>query len=133
MQLKIKRSQHVGGMINKSVVFAIDARAELTPEEIEAVRKYKLENELLYESDKANELRGRFQEAGMVSSLVLAARHRLSLTIVLKDLVKGKHIECKDLAEIISTEEAVRDACNSLVQYLRIAEQFDGGEEIIAF
>jgi hypothetical protein len=38
MQLKLKRSQRTGGMMGGKVVYMLDARAELTPDERETDR-----------------------------------------------------------------------------------------------
>jgi hypothetical protein len=42
MQLKLRRSQRSGGMLGKKVVFALDARADLSEEERELISKYGL-------------------------------------------------------------------------------------------
>jgi hypothetical protein len=42
MQLKLRRSQRAGGVLGGKVIFALDARTELSPDEQELVRKYSL-------------------------------------------------------------------------------------------
>lgn len=137
MQLKLQRSQKSSGMISKSVVFALDARVELTPEEQDNLKKYKLGNQVIYNSEKSK----KHMEAG-VAALGMAtggllkgaarmAMARLSLNITIDGLVRGQHIECKDLDELLGSEEAIMEACRSLKTYLEIAATFDGREELI--
>ena len=60
MQLKLKRSQKTSGMMSKSVVFILNARAELSDEEKANVAKYGLGKDVIYSSEAAK----RFSEAG---------------------------------------------------------------------
>jgi hypothetical protein len=55
MKLRISRSQKSSGLVTKHVIFCIDARAELTPEEAANVKKYKLGKEVIYNSQRAKE------------------------------------------------------------------------------
>ena len=50
MQLKLSRSQKSSGMLSKSVVFCLDARADLTQEERHLIDKYKLGSQVIYNS-----------------------------------------------------------------------------------
>jgi hypothetical protein len=47
--------------------------------------------------------------------------------------VNGKHIEAKDLPEMMDTEEKLRVACENLKTYLEIAQTFDGRETTIEY
>jgi hypothetical protein len=42
MQLKLKRSQRAGGVLGGKVIFALDARTDLSPDEKGLVSKYAL-------------------------------------------------------------------------------------------
>jgi len=134
MKLKLQRSQKSSGMISKSVVFALDARVELTPEEQDNLKKYKLGNQVIYNSEKSK----KYLEAGMAAGGLLKAAaklamHRLSLNITIDGLIRGQHIECKDLDELLGAEEAIMEACRSLKTYLDAAITFDGREVVIDF
>lgn len=64
MQLKLKRSQKTSGLIAKSVVFMLDARADLSEEEKANVKKYDLGKTIIYNSERSK----RFLEAGQDAS-----------------------------------------------------------------
>jgi hypothetical protein len=51
MQLKLKRSQRAGGMLGGKVIFALDARAELSGDEQGLVKKYALGKLVVYDSE----------------------------------------------------------------------------------
>ena len=51
MQLKLRRSQRAGGMLGGKVIFALDARAELSADEQELVRKHALGKLVVYDSE----------------------------------------------------------------------------------
>jgi cell division septation protein DedD len=53
MQLKIQRSQRASGVVTKSVMFCINARAFYTPQEQANIQKYRLGNQLIYSSQAA--------------------------------------------------------------------------------
>lgn len=129
MKLKIRRSQN-SGMMGK-VTFILDVRAELTSEEAELVRKYQLGKNLVYSSEQAdrNTAAAQAGNIGALGSMFLDRMLKRSFTV--NDLVNGQHIECKDLAETIATEEQVRTACGALKQYLAAAALFNGEEEVV--
>jgi hypothetical protein len=60
-----------------------------------------------------------------------AAMHRLSLNITIDGLVKGQHIECKDMAELMAAENAIRQAAHTTYAFLESARTFDGRELIV--
>ena len=147
MQLKLKRSQRAGGMMGGKVLFALDARADLSPDEKSLVQKYKLGNLIVYDSDARKKHTeagyGHFDEAtnsGVGRSLwknarglASAAMMALSLRVTVEGLMSGQHIECKDLDELLGAEAAILDACKSLKNYLETALTFDGREEVVEF
>ena len=53
MQLKLRRSQRDGGIIARNVIFCLDARVEFTSEEQRHITRYKLQNEVIYNSEES--------------------------------------------------------------------------------
>ena len=147
MQLKLKRSQRAGGMLGGTVVFMLDARADLTAEEQDLVKKYKLGKDVVYDSEKRKkhaETAVAHAEAtsGLKSAKVFyyvarasvsAAMAALSLRITVDSLMKGQHVECKDLDELLGAQNAILEACDALRNYLDVAQTFDGREEVIEY
>ncbi len=139
MQLKIKRSQKGGGNMLSSVVFCIDARADLTPEEQKNVKLYKLGGQVIYNSEasKRSLERSAANENGTLvgsfKSLGFAALALMKLNITVNSLQSGQHIECKSLEEVLGAEEALMTACRNLRGYLDTAVTFDGREAVIDF
>jgi len=148
MQLKLRRSQRSGGMLAKKVVFALDARADLSEEERELISKYGLGSLVVYDSearkkhnsatlghlDSADALGspGRSIWSG-ARSLASAAMAALTLRITIDSLSSGHHIECKDLDEMLGAEAAIIEACKNIKAYLETALTFDGREEVVEF
>lgn len=130
MQLKIKRNQR-SAMLGGKVVFILDVMAELNREEKDLVDKYKLHKELVYSSDAA-EHNAAMARAGNLKSLGAAVLDRATKRrFTLGDLVDGQHLECKDLGELVDTENQVYAACQTIRQYLDIAKSFDGSEQVV--
>lgn len=146
MQLKLTRSQRTS-MMGKTV-FHLDVRADISEAEQALIRKYKLGKDNIYSSealkqlatgaskhiDAGNELIDSSAGAAIGSTLkgyALGIASRFALKITADDLVKGKAIECKDLAEMLDAEEAVTNACKNLKAYLEMAETFDGRELVV--
>jgi hypothetical protein len=153
MQLKLKRSQRSGGIMGSKVLFGLDARAELSPDERNLVQKYGLGKIVVYDSEarkkQAQSSYGHFDDAahnpGYTASsagrglwknargLASAAMMALSLRVTVDGLVSGQHIECKELDELLGAEAAILDACKNLKAYLETAVTFDGREEVVEF
>lgn len=129
MQLKLRRSQKSG--LTGSAIFILDVMAELDDEETELVKKYKLQKLLVYSSEAAD------QNAAMASAGSVKAFGGMMLDRLTKrsfsmgDLINGQHLECKDLNEVISTENQVHQACENIAGYLQTASLFDGSEQIV--
>jgi len=139
MQLKIKRSQKEAGMMSKSVVFMLDARAEFTSQERAAIDKYKLGKQVVYNS-AASQKQIEKGEANMDGSTLggLKAIGRfaiaaMQLNITINSLQEGQHIECKSLEEVMGAEQALTEACQNLRAYLDTASMFNGTEQVIDF
>lgn len=56
MQLKLKRTQRDSGVISKAVIFCLDARIEFTHAEAQDISRYKLANQMLYNSEASKRL-----------------------------------------------------------------------------
>jgi hypothetical protein len=147
MQLKLRRSQRAGGMLGGKVIFALDARAELSGDEQGLVRKYALGKLVVYDSEARKKhgesAYGHFDNAANTTTgrslwsnargLASAAMMALTLRVTVDSIIGGQHIECKDLDELLGAEAAIVDACKSLKAYLDTALTFDGREEVLEF
>jgi len=132
VQLKIKRSQRTGGVVSKSVIFCLDARAEFTAEEQQNITRYKLGNQVIYNSEEARRNLADAQQGGWkgLASLALAS---MKLYVSVDTLQRGQHIECKSLDELLGAEEMIYEACRNLRTYLDTAATFDGREVLVDF
>jgi hypothetical protein len=137
MQLKLTRSQRTGGVISKSMIFCLDARAQLTSEEQENVTKYKLGSQVIYNSEAAQKHVDAGHAAaaggGYLKAIGSYALARLKLHVTINSLQQGQHIECKELDELLGAEAALMTACENLKGYLDTAKSFDGREVVIDF
>jgi len=146
MQLKIQRSQRIGGVLGATAFFCLDVRADYTPEEQSNIRKYQLAKQVIYSSATAKKHQeiaqarlarpgiGGWDEALSTASGVYSrARAALALNISIGSLGRGHHIECKDLPELLDAEETVRTACKDVTRYLELAKTFDGSEVVIEY
>lgn len=140
MQLKLRRTQRTGGIVTDKVFFQLDARVELTGQEQADIKKYKLGKTVIYNSEASKKhieagvsagMSG--NAAGMAKAAFRFAMARLNLNISIDDLCYGKHIECKDLDELLGAEEAIMTACENLRMYLDTAATFDGREMLVDF
>ena len=123
MKLLLRRDQK-SGLIGK-VTFTLAVRAELTDEEKNNIRKYKLGDTMLYErmtmTDKGSGL------LGVASRLAFKA---MNLTVSVDDLSGGKKIDCKDIVEMLAVEDQIKEAAQTFKNVLEAAASF-GGEEVI--
>jgi hypothetical protein len=147
MQLKLKRSQRAGGMLGAKVIFALNARTDLTPDEKGLVSKYALGKLIVYDSEARKKhgeaAYGHFDEGTSSTvgrslwksarGIASAAMMTLSLRVTIDSLMSGQHIECKDLDELLGAEAAILNACKNLKAYLETAQTFDGREEVVEF
>ena len=140
MKLLLGRSQRSTGLMKGKIMFSLDARVDLTAEEAALIKKYGLGKEVIYNSERSK----RFIESGqnalamsgagaLLKSGVNLALAKLSLNITVDSLMKGHHIECKDLDELLAAEEALMEACRNVKVYLDTAVTFDGREVVIDF
>ncbi len=145
MQLKVKRSQKTTGIMGKPV-FVLDARAILSGEENNLVKKYNLGKTVVYDSQSRRKHMDaadtNFDAAAYSSGTgglitrglrgaARAAAAALSLRVTIDSLTNGEHIECKELDELLGAESAMVDACQTVKGYLGAALTFDGREQVV--
>jgi hypothetical protein len=123
MKLLLRRDQR-SGMLGK-VVFSLQVRAQLSPEEQAAVSKYKLADTELYSSHVILD-----KGSGLLGLAGRLAHKAMTITILVKDLSGGKTIECKDIVEMLAVEDQIREAARTFAQVLAAAATF-GGEEVV--
>jgi len=134
MRLKLQRSQRSG--LTGKVVFALNARIELSPAEGDLVRKYGLGKQTVYDSEARRKHADTLADAsqgrvGLLRGFAAMTMAALALHVTIDSLVKGQHIEAKSLDELLGAEAAVREACEKVKLYLEIAATFDGREEVV--
>ncbi len=125
MELLLRRDQRAGLMGMGSIIFTLDVRADLTEDEINHIRRYKLGKVQLYS-------RGEITDPGS-GWLGLASRlafKMINLSVSVDDLSGGKHIECKDILEMLAVEEQIKEAARTFRAILEAAATF-GGEEVV--
>ena len=123
MKLILRRSQK-SGMMGK-VAFALEAKAEVSPEEADWVKKYKLGSQLLYSKGEIED-RG----SGLLGVASRLAFHAMNIKVTVDDLINGKRLECKDIIEMLAVQEQLTEAATTFKQVLDAAATF-GGEEVI--
>ena len=123
MKLLLRRDQKAG--ILGKIAFTLDVRADLSPDEIANIRKYKLGDVMVYESHIMLD-RGR----GLLGVASRFAWKAVTLNISVDDLAKGKQITAKDIIEMLAIEENVKEAATTFAAVLHAAAHF-GGEEIV--
>lgn len=147
MQLKIQRSQRTGGFTASTIFFCLDVRAEYSAEEQSNIGRYKLGNQIIYNSqaarqhlerasshlDRVSSDSMREKASGLARGALSLALSKMQLNISIGSLGRGHHIECKDLEELLEAEDTVRTACKNLTRYLQVAETFDGSELIVEY
>lgn len=145
MQLKLKRSQRSGGVMGNKIIFSLDARSELTPEEQALVAKYSLGKLVIYDSEQRKKLTdaglahtANVQSGGggvwaTTKGLANLAMAAMTLRVSVDSLSQGHHIECKDMDELLGAEAAITEACKNLKGYLDTAVTFDGREVVLDF
>ena len=127
MKLLLRRDQRKSAL--GKIIFMLDVRAEISPEEMALINKYKLGKQFLYVKKPlpAGLDAGTF--AGIGGILL---HHALNITVSVNDLMYGKRIECKEILEMLSAEEQLKEAARNFGNVLRAAAQF-GGEEVVPF
>jgi hypothetical protein len=153
LALRLKRSQRTNAL-NK-ILFVLDARMDVSAENRALIQKYSLGSRVVYDSANreayAAAAKARFESSGYhpgfrdspgrhvlgagkaFLNLGMAAVHAtvavLSLRITIDSLMKGVHVECKDMDELLEAEGAIMQAAQNLKGHLDTVTTFDGREE----
>ena len=130
MQLKLTRSQKTTGMMTKTVVFVIAAQAVLSAEEQALVQKYGLGKDTIYASEAMRDNLDGAKGCGWRGPISLA-KAAMSLRITVDSLTHGQTVECKSLDEALAAEEAIMNACQNLLGYIKTAQTFDNTTQTI--
>ena len=138
MKLSVRRSQRETGLMGSKVVFALDAKIEPTEVERQLIKRYKLGKITIYSSEAAQRHGAALDEnlnrgtwGGLAKSVVRLGMAALSLRCTIDSLTSGQHIECQELLELITAEEAIVEACNNAKLFLETAATFDGREVVV--
>ena len=126
MRLHLHRSQRMSGLMSKTAVFSLEARVDISDEEIAHIKKYKMGQEVLY----AKERIAGSSEAKLSSIARNLASAATALTVRIDDLVRGTKVECKDILDMMAVEEQIVSACQTFKSILASMAHFDG-EEVI--
>jgi hypothetical protein len=157
MVLTIKKSQTTS--LLGRVIFMIDARMDVAAEERRLVGRYGLGDLLVYSSTGSDKqlaaMKARTESTKvhlgfwarateelidafrMLLTLSMAGAHATmaayDLKITASKLLRGVHIHCTDMDEVIVAKNAIVQAGKNLRNYLDVAQSFDGSEEIHEF
>jgi hypothetical protein len=124
MNLLLRRDQR-SSLMGK-VIFQLDVRAEITPEEATAIQRYRLGDTVLYTQGEIAD-RG----SGLLGLASRMAFHAINISVSVNDLVNGKRVECKNIVEMLAVEDQIREAAVTFKHVLNAAVHF-GGEEAVA-
>lgn len=123
MKLLLRRDQK-SGLIGK-VTFTLAVRAELTSEEQNNIKKYKLGDTMLYERMTMTE-----KGSGLLGVASRLAFKMMNLSVSVNDLADGKKVDCKDIVEMLAVEDQIKEAAQTFKNVLEAAASF-GGDEVI--
>ena len=124
MKLLLRRDQK-SGMLSSSITFSLDCRAEISEDEKQSIKKYKMGKTLLYTKTDLVD-----PGSGLLGIASRFTHRMMNIQLSVDDLVNGKHIECKDILEMRAVEEQIKEACQNFKSILETATHF-GGEEIL--
>lgn len=92
---------------NKGVNFSLSYKVELTPEELELIKKYKVEKEVLMTTENGDET-------------------------TIQDMIDGKHLTTQLIDVLQNNENVAIDVCRKFKDYLNTLKSF-GGDYILDF
>ncbi len=98
------------------ISFELSARTELTSDEMNLVKTYKADKEVLMRKEIKIPLTGR----------------SIELLISINSLINGQSFKCNDIVEILEYEKNVKESCQYFKNYIEVMRSF-GGEEVIDF
>ena len=126
IKIKIRRSQ--GRSMWGKVVFKVHFIAELSPDAHDAVRHYGFGKAVLYQKPLEYKFSIRTLVLIWRAFWLWLTRSRWQITV--NDLVRGRSVSCKDIINMIDTEDDIREAAEIFAKVLRSASWF-GGEEVV--
>ncbi|WP_456668379.1 hypothetical protein [Bradyrhizobium sp. USDA 3240] len=155
MSLKLRRSQR--STLTGKIIFVLDARIGLSAEAHALIQKYRLGSFVVYDSQARERHREATKEhlettrdhppltSGMTTQLlglgktfyrlgrasVSATMAALALRITVDSLIRGVHVECDSMDELLGAERAIKEAATNLKGFLEEAATFDGREEVV--
>lgn len=115
MELLLKKDQDKGMM--GGIKFTLEAKAILTAEEQELVKKYKANKYVLFDSKEQSHLGG-FINVGPISYTI-------------NDLILGVKDKVKDVSLLIQKEQVLVEACKNLKITLDVMKSFGGDYKYI--
>lgn len=115
MELVLKRDQDKGML--GGIKFTLEAKAILTSEEQELVKKYKAHKYVLFDSKEQSHLGG-FINVGPISYTI-------------NDLMAGIKDKVKDVSLLLQKEEVLIEACKNLKNALDVMKSFGGEYRVI--
>ncbi len=124
MKLVLRRDQRAA-MLGGKPVFTLAVRAQLSEDEKANIKKYKLAETELYTSHTITD-----KGSGLLGVASRLAWKAVMITVLVKDLESGKMIEVKDVVELLTIEEQIREAAKTFKAILDAAAHF-GGEEVV--
>lgn len=127
MKLLLRRSERQSTF--GKPIYVLEVRAELSPEELGWIDKFKFGTSLLYSRKGKPNFDPYTIGVSGVGALLL--HYATDMTVSVNDLRHGKRIECKEIMEMLAAEEQIREAAKNFGSVLKAASQF-GGEEVIA-
>lgn len=101
-------------------------QAEINQAERDAIKKYKLEDDLLY-MDGDRPVVDANNPLSVLGGMLKSARIG---KLRVRDLVDGKTFENDDIGGMLATEAQIKEAAENLKTYLDVAASF-GGREVI--
>lgn len=115
MELILKRDQDKGML--GGIKFTLEAKAVLTAEEQELVKKYKANKYVLFDSKEQSHLGG-FINVGPISYTI-------------NDLAVGIKDKVKDVSILLQKEQVLIEACKNLKNALDVMKSFGGEYRVI--
>lgn len=138
MRLSLKRTQRETGLMGGKIVFALDAKIDPTEQERALIKRYRLGKVIVYSSEAAQRHAAATQQhlnaqtwGGLAKGIARLGMAALSLKCTIDSLTGGQHIECQELPELLSAEEAIVEACGNAKAFLEAAATFDGREVVM--
>lgn len=116
MKLIIKRDKTSG--FTGGIKFALTARAELTDKEKESIKLYKMGETIIYEKPNNGPENG---------GILALAKYRFAVPrIDVNDLINGKTIEVKSIAEVLDVEAQLLESGSIFQKLLTAAMTYEG-------